>query len=116
MDKDIECAIYVSLGLIKTFKSFIDSDYLAIVFNSPYGVIYAKGNISSSSAAGNYNLGRIRSFPIPLPPLAEQKAIVAKVGKLLSLCDQLESEINTNQESVEKLMQAILREAFAHSR
>jgi len=116
VDKDIECAIYVSLGLIKTFKSFIDSDYLAIVFNSPYGVIYAKGNISSSSAAGNYNLGRIRSFPIPLPPLAEQKAIVAKVGKLLSLCDQLESEINTNQESVEKLMQAILREAFAHSR
>ena len=116
VDVDIECAIYVSLGLVKTFKMHTDSDYLAIVFNSPYGVSYAKGNISSGGgSAGNFNLGRIRSFPIPLPSLEEQKVIVTKVENLLVLCDQLESQITQNQTHAEELMQAVLKEAFGHN-
>ena len=113
VDVDIECAIYVSLGLVKTFKSHTNPDYLAIVFNSPYGVRYAKGNISSGGgSAGNFNLGRIRSFPVPFPPLLEQKAIVEKVHELLTICDQLEAQINQNQTYADALMQAVLREAF----
>jgi type I restriction enzyme S subunit len=34
--------------------------------------------------------GMIERFEIPLPPLAEQKRIVAKVDELLALCDRLE--------------------------
>ena len=49
----------------------------------------------------------------PLPPIAEQKAIVAKVEKLLALCDQLESKINQSQHHANSLMQAALQEAFA---
>jgi len=112
VDREIECAIYVSLGLIKTFKKITNSDYLAIVFNSPYGIKYAKGNISSGGSAGNFNLGRIRSFPIPLPPLLEQKAIVEKVDKLFTICDNLEKEISENKINSEQLMQAVLKEAF----
>jgi len=48
-----------------------------------------------------------------LPPLPEQKAIVTKVEKLLALCDQLESQITSNQRHAEQLMQAVLREAFS---
>lgn len=33
----------------------------------------------------------LEQFEIPLPPLAEQKRIVAKVGELMALCDQLEA-------------------------
>ena len=54
--------------------------------------------------------------PFPLPPLAEQKAIVAKVEKLLALCDQLESQITRNQSHAEQLMQAVLKEAFQPAR
>jgi type I restriction enzyme S subunit len=113
VDVDIECAIYVSLGLVKTFKMHTNSDYLAIIFNSPYGVEYAKGNISSGGgSAGNFNLGRIRAFKIPFPPISEQKTIVAKVEKLLAICDQLETQITQNQTHAEQLMQAVLKEAF----
>ncbi len=115
VDVDIDCAIYVSLGLIKTFKEYTVSKYLEVVFNSPYGVAYSKGNISSAGAAGNYNLGRIRSFPVPLPPLPEQKAIVTKVEKLLALCDQLETQISNNQTHAEQLMHAVLKEAFSQN-
>ena len=52
---------------------------------------------------------------IPLPPLLEQKAIVAKVEKLLALCDQLETQITTNQTHADGLMQAVLKEAFSHN-
>ncbi len=70
--------------MVKTFKEQTVPQYLAIVFNSIYGIRYAKGNTSSKGgSAGNYNLGRIRSFRIPLPPLAEQAAIVERVEALM---------------------------------
>ena len=50
---------------------------------------------------------------LPLPPLAEQKAIVSKVEKMLALCDQLESQIKENQTHAESLMQAVLKEVFS---
>ena len=113
VNQDLEFAIYVSLGLVKTFKQFTNPEYLATVFNSPYGVRYAKGNISSGGgSAGNFNLGRIRSFPIPFPPLEEQKEIVATIEKLFTICDELESEINQNKTTVDNLMATVLKEAF----
>jgi len=48
--------------------------------------------------------------------LEEQQAIVAKVEKLLAICDQLEAQITQNQTHAEALMQAVLKEAFASKR
>ena len=50
-----------------------------------------------------------------MPPLPEQKAMVAKVEKLFILCDQLETQITSNQAHAEQLMQAVLKEAFTHT-
>lgn len=113
IDRDIDFAFYVSLGLVKPFKQFVNSEYLAIVFNSPYGVKYSKGNISSKGgSAGNFNLGRIRSFLIPLPPLAEQKRIVEKLEKLMAFCDELEANIRESKTQAETLLQVALKEAL----
>ena len=113
VDQDIEFAIYVSLGLVKTFPKMNNPKYLAIVFNSAFGVSYAKGNVSSKGSAGNFNLGRIRSFPIPLPPLAEQAAIVERVEALMTTCRALEAEIAHARTHAAHLLQAVLKEAFA---
>ena len=70
---------------------------------------------TATGSANQANIGStaLRLWSIPLPPLAEQKAIVAKVEKLLALCDQLESKINQSQHHANNLMQAVLQEAFA---
>ena len=63
----------------------------------------------------NIKLPTLDNLVCALPSLPEQKAIVSKVEKLLSLCDQLETQITTNQTHSGQLMQTVLKEAFQQS-
>jgi type I restriction enzyme S subunit len=58
-------------------------------------------------------MGVIRSMAIPLPPLAEQHRIVAKVDELMSLCDKLETRLDNLQTDNQRLLQAILQRALS---
>jgi len=58
-------------------------------------------------------LNTIRSFMIPLAPLAEQKRIVAKVDQLMTLCDDLEAKLQQTQTDADNLLTAIVHELVA---
>jgi len=60
----------------------------------------------------NIKLPTLNNLVCALPPLYEQKAIVAKLEKLLAHRDQLESQITKSQQDSSMLMQAVLKEAF----
>ncbi|MBN69440.1 MAG: restriction endonuclease subunit S [Gimesia sp.] len=51
----------------------------------------------TASTHGHMSLREYRMQPIPLPPLAEQKRIVAKVDELMTLCDELETQQQQRQ-------------------
>ncbi|HOE38726.1 MAG TPA: restriction endonuclease subunit S [Bacteroidales bacterium] len=57
-------------------------------------------------------LTRIATVLIPLPPLLEQKRIVAEIEKQLAKTEQLKKYITSNQEATEQLLKALLHEAF----
>jgi type I restriction enzyme S subunit len=59
------------------------------------------------------NLDNIRSLSVPLPPLAEQRRIVAKVDELMTLCDQLEASLTAGEAARSQLLDALLHEALA---
>jgi type I restriction enzyme S subunit len=50
-----------------------------------------------ASGQASVSQPQVGSLPIPLPPLAEQKRIVAKVEELMQLCDQLETHLRQQQ-------------------
>lgn len=53
------------------------------------------------------------SLPIPIPPLAEQRRIVAKVDSLMVLGNQLELQLTTAQTENRRLLEAVLDQAFS---
>lgn len=52
------------------------------------------------------------NFPIPLPPISEQQAIVARVGSLLARADAVAERLAVARQQAGALRQAVLREAF----
>jgi type I restriction enzyme S subunit len=70
--------------------------------------------IESAYGAGKpgLNLDNIRSLRIPLPPLAEQHRIFAKVNELLALCDRLEAQLTTTQTETRRILEAVLHQAL----
>lgn len=57
-------------------------------------------------------MGEIRLFRVPVPPVAEQGRIVAKVNQLMSLCLDLETALNTAQQRRVRFLEALLNEAL----
>ena len=68
------------------------------------------------NAQPNISLTDTRNFLIPLPPLAEQYRIVAKVDELMALCDRLEASLTTRDETRGRLIEAVLHEALEQIR
>ncbi len=73
--------------LIRLIKRAL-CEYLLLYMNSYTAyTIMMKDKVESARA--NISLTNISEFIIPLPPLAEQKRIVARLEELLPLCERL---------------------------
>ena len=67
--------------------TMIDNRFCMNVLQSSF--CQSKMKNSSGTAQGGVYLGTLKNLLIPLPPLAEQKRIIAKIEELLPYCDQL---------------------------
>ena len=108
---DRECAFNQQINAL-TPVSAVDPRYLLVAVRSRsfQEVAWEK---SSSTTIAILNKGKWLSIPIPVPPLAEQKRIVAKVDELMKLVDQLESQLAASSQQAEQLMNAIVAELTA---
>jgi type I restriction enzyme S subunit len=66
-----------------------------------------------ATAQKNINIEILNDFPIPLPPLSEQKLIIAEVERRLSIADMTEEVATVNLHRSERLRQSILKKAFS---
>ena len=56
------------------------------------------------------NLSNIRDLILPIPPLAEQRRIVAKVDQLMALVDELEAQLAASRATAKNLLAALVAE------
>jgi type I restriction enzyme, S subunit len=56
--------------------------------------------------------GKWEVLPIPLPPVAEQRRIVAKVDELMTLCDRMEAALASVDTTRQRLLEGVVREAL----
>ena len=69
----------------------------------------------TGAGRGGLPKNRLDKIAVPLPPLAEQHRIVAKVDALMALCDRLEAALATTDTTQQKLLEAVLSEALTPS-
>ena len=101
-----------NMALIK-YNKFMDTNYIL------YLLIKAQDDMkkeAQGAVQSFVSLSFIRNFPIPLPPLAEQKRIVAKIEELEPLVkqyDKAETELSALNDSFpEQLKKSILQYAI----
>ena len=81
--------------------------YLKLVFEKSYDEL-REG--AAGGAQPNLNVGKIKSTLIPLPPLAEQRRIVARVEELRRLCANLRRLLTEAREIQSRLADALVAE------
>lgn len=69
------------------FIEFIRGRYIPYILQSDYAQKFYNGN--QHGIKHSFRLDTIALLPVPLPPLAEQNRIVARLEQLLPLCERL---------------------------
>ena len=68
---------------------------------------------ATGMTAKGIKAANLKPRPIPIPPLAEQHRIVAKVDELMALCDRLEASLTTSDQTRTRLLEATLTKALS---
>lgn len=77
------------IAMVPLIKN-VNKEYILDVISSPYFQDKILGNLRGIAYKG-LNLNILSNLSIPLPPLAEQHRIVAKVNELLQYCEKLKN-------------------------
>jgi type I restriction enzyme S subunit len=93
--------------------SNISAEYLWRAMNSTDVRDQIERPIRSAVGLKNVNLTEFGALAFPLPPLAEQHRIVAKVNALMALCDRLQASLTAASATRRRLLDALLAEALA---
>mgnify|MGYP000219788853 FL=1 len=104
---DFEFSVYVSLTLIKCSKK-IESEFIKLLLNTNYYRYLATRDQFAGGGVQNLNVQMVKDYPIPVPPLLEQK----KIAQILSTWDQAilatEKLLENSQQQKKALMQQLL--------
>ena len=96
--------------LLRT-ESRDSSKYLTHVLNSPF-ILNKVRALTGGSASPHLNVGEIRNFVLPMPPLAERTVILQEIDRRFSGAEISENAVDIELIRAERLRQSILYAAF----
>ena len=92
--------------------ALIDPDFLVKFMITPAFVSQAVSE-DNRVAMPKINQAALSDILVPVPPIAEQHRIVAKLDALMALCDRLEASLTATAATRRRLLDALLAEALA---
>lgn len=110
-DLDDMANINQAVCLIRSFPQQVMTGFFLLFFNSRTCVSYMYDK-QVENARPNLSMGNIAKFVIPVPPLEEQKRIVARVAEFMEVCEQLQTCIKDVQTTQMHLTDAIVKQAM----
>jgi type I restriction enzyme S subunit len=101
------CAIFASYLIRVIPSSFVYPQYLKCFSGSflYWTQLYAK---CTGTGQPNVNGVSLSNLILPLPPLNEQKRIVARVERLMSFCDRLQENLKNAETKSDNLFNAVV--------
>ena len=87
----------------------MDRSYLRHFLNSPAAKAFAAEE-NHGMTRERINLANAKALPVPIPPILEQRRMVAKVEELMALVDALEIQLATARSTSNVLLEAALVE------
>ncbi|MEQ8142684.1 restriction endonuclease subunit S [Streptomyces sp. OP7] len=115
-------AVYRSSFGPMTFASYlircqflpgVEPEWINLVINSPYGRKYVSAVASQQVGQANVNGTKLAAMPIPLPPTAEQHAILRELGLRRGQSTQLRQLTGQAKTRAAVLRRSLLSHAFA---
>ena len=90
-----------------------DPSFFAHYLRSPVGRARLTTRAKWAVNQASINQSDVCMTPVPIPPLAEQRRIVAEVDRRLTVIQQAEATVHANLTRAERLRQSILKQAFS---
>ena len=87
---------------------FVDQDFILLYLKSPHFIETGIPKMTGTAGQKRVPTDYFAHSPFPLPPLAEQHRIVAKVDELMALCDRLEAARAEREAARDRLAAASL--------
>jgi type I restriction enzyme S subunit len=106
-------AAYVNqhVGLVR-LTELVDRKFIYYWIISPQNGRSQLTESAYGAGKPGLNLTNLKEVIVALPSLAEQNQVVEEIESRLSICDQLEADIEANLKKAEALRQSILKQAF----
>jgi type I restriction enzyme S subunit len=103
--------IVADLVRLRLRHEYVSKKWLMLAINAPKIADQLK-LLTKGTTRPRVNLGHVRSAIVDLPPLEEQRRIVAKIEELLSELDKGVESLTTVREQFKVYRQALLKHAF----
>ena len=98
--------------LFRTDTAILLPEYFTAVLNSTL-ILSEVRRLTGGAASPHLNIRDIRTFPIPLPPITEQRQIVTKLDALSTETQRLASIYQKKLSALDALKKSLLHQAFA---
>ncbi|MER9843515.1 restriction endonuclease subunit S [Mesorhizobium australicum] len=90
----------------------IQPEWVISYVNSAFGKQYFQDASKQTTNLASINKTQLRFCPLPVPPLAEQNRILAKIDSLFKLCERLKSGLMDASDSKMEIADAVVAKAI----